>query len=77
MFKITFSWKSLEEIDNFIEKYLNSYRRRFSDTGIFNEKTILDFYIKKSDIFKWEIYDSVKDIFWDSEILGYKPLKII
>jgi hypothetical protein len=63
MFNVKFSWKVLEKVDDFIEKYLNSYKERFLDTGIFSEKIIISFYIKKSDNFKSEIYNSIKDIF--------------
>jgi len=75
MFKVKFSLESVEKIDFFIEKYLKIFEKRFSDTWIFNEKIILEVYRQKSIEFKNEIYNSIEDVFWNSEILWYKSLE--
>ena len=75
MYKVEFTEQFKRILENFIDSYKNTFLNRFSDTWIFSEEVIREYYIKNSIEFYEEIIDKIENIFWKSEILWYKPLE--
>ena len=74
MYKINYEKIVISEINDFVESYLSIFVKRFNDSWIFDENIIMDNHIENSIKLRISLFDWIENIFWNSEILGHKPL---
>ena len=75
MYELKYIWNSSENIDKFINWYLNSFLELFENSGLESENIIKNHYIQNSIKFQEDIFYSIKNILAEANILWFKKLE--
>lgn len=68
MYKVIFSENAYHKLDSFIDWFSSTFVKMYTDTGIYDEKLILNSYIELWDKFNDLIVDKINDIFIQEKI---------
>lgn len=74
MYKIIIEDFVVQQIDNFIDSYTNTFLKRFNDTWIFDEYLIVEEYKKSSYLLNDSIYKTIQIKLIEEQVLWYKQI---